>query len=261
MPDPGTSLVPPSLLGLARDPQVVLNWSSAHQQIPFLAEVQVARAHITALRCDPMLSDAEAARADAESAYNEIVFGGDGDAEEAERRVEAAKRRLEELRAHFEREGACSLGTPAIVGVAAVLSPVGAPPEDMADNRPNVAEGAVRAARAYEEAHGRSVKDVSGEHEDWPYDLHSTGAGGVRCIEVKGTTTGRILLSETERRAAHRFGPSYYLYVVRDPLGATRLTIIRDPLSSMTHDDTLYGSVRYVYEAKTWQAAANEETL
>ena len=84
--------------------------------------------------------------------------------------------------------------------------------------------------------------------------------GGVRCVEVKGTTTGKVLLSEPERRAAKRLSRSYYLYVVSNPLGAEpRLTIIRDPLAHMDHDDVLYSSARYVYDRRTWRGAADEE--
>ena len=131
----------------------------------------------------------------------------------------------------------------------------------MADRKPEVAQVAQALAWRYEEDHNRSVVDVSGEHRDYPYDLHSTGPGGPRLIEVKGTTTGRIILSENERRAARRFGPSYYLYVVRDPLGQPQLSIVRDPLGKMQHDNTLYSGVRYAFNATTWQAAADEEIV
>ncbi len=109
---------------------------------------------------------------------------------------------------------------------------------------------------------GRTAIDVSGEHDQYPYDLHSTGPGGTRCIEVKGTTTSRFLLSKNQRRAAHKLGKSYYLYIVRDPLGNhPHLTIIRDPLSKMDYDDVLYSGVRYVYNASTWRAAADEQEM
>ena len=100
---------------------------------------------------------------------------------------------------------------------------------------------------------------MSGEHERFPYDLHSKGPGGVRCIEVKGTTAGQFFLTENERRAAQRLGMAYYLYIVRDPLGTPKLTIIRNPLSRMTYDNVLYGGVRYVFNQSTWQAAGDEE--
>ena len=132
--------------------------------------------------------------------------------------------------------------------------------QDLSDARPDVAAAAEELARRHEERQGRRVRDVSGEHDKYPYDIHSTGPGGVRCIEVKGTTTGKIILSENQRRAARRLGRSYYLYAVRDPLGEhPRLTIIRDPLSRLDHDEVLYSGARYVYNPTTWRAAADEE--
>ena len=259
LPETGVPLVPQALQGLARDPQVVVNWSIQQQQLPYLAEAQALRARITALRRDPILADAQAALEAAQSAYDDLAFGGEGDDRAAEERKKAAGQRLEECRAHFEREAACSLGATEVVAVAVVLSTLAPPEADLADTRPEVAQAAHRLARKYEEEHGRTVRDVSGEHRDYPYDLLSSGPGGVRCIEVKGTTSGHIILSENERRAARRLGPGYYLYIVRDPRGSPRLTIIRDPLSKMTHDETLYSGVRYGYQASTWRAAADEE--
>ena len=148
-----------------------------------------------------------------------------------------------------------------MIGVAAVYSFIDAPEEDLADEKPAIGQKAEELAQAYEEKQGRVVKNVSGEHDDYPYDLHSTGPGGVRCIEVKGTTTGQFKLSENQRRTAKKLGKSYYLYIVRDPLGDhPKLTIVRDPLSKMEYDDVLYSGARYVYNATTWQAAADEET-
>jgi len=260
LPETGAPLVPQALQGLARDPQVVVNWNIQQQQLPYLAEAQALRARITALWRDPILADAQAALEAAQSAYAELAFGGEGDDRAAEERVRAAERRLRECYARFEREAACSLGATEVVAVAVVLSSLAPPEEDLADTRPEVAQAAHELARKHEEDHGRAVRDVSGEHRDYPYDLLSTGPGGVRCIEVKGTTSGRIILSENERRAAKRLGPGYYLYIVRDPLGSPRLTIIRDPLAKMTHDETLYSGVRYGYQASTWRAAADEES-
>ena len=141
-----------------------------------------------------------------------------------------------------------------------MFSLVEPPEEDLSDERPDVAAAAERLVREYEGRQKRTVKDVSGEHDKYPYDIHSTGPGGVRCIEVKGTTTGRIMLRENQRRAARRLGKSYYLYVVHDPLGEhPRLTIIRDPLSRLDHDEVLYSGARYVYNSTTWHAAADEE--
>jgi len=143
-----------------------------------------------------------------------------------------------------------------------VVALIDAPAEELIDERPDIGQKAEELARAYEKKHGREAKNVSGEHKMYPYDLHSTGPGGTRCIEVKGTTTGQFILKETQRRAAKKLGRAYYLYVVHDPLGEQpKLTIIRDPLSKMAYDDLLYSGARYVYRTSTWQAAADEEIL
>jgi len=258
-----TFLTPPHLSQWAREPQPVIAWSLAQQQLPFLQRVQRQRQHITALRRAPMLADAQAAELAANDAYNELVFAGDdADLSKIEARRNQTKARVADLTRQFELEAACSLGAPQIIGAAAVYALIDAPAEDMIDEKPYVGLKAEELAQAYEKKHGRDVRNVSGEHEMYPYDLHSTGPGGTRCIEVKGTTTGQFKLTENERRAAKKLSHAYYIYVVRDPLGAhPKLTIIRDPLSKMTYDDVLYSGARYVFNASTWQAAADEETL
>ena len=61
-------------------------------------------------------------------------------------------------------------------------------------------------------------------------------------------------------RAAQRFRGSYYLYVVTDPLGERpALSIIRDPWARLSPDNILYSGARYVYNARTWRAAADTE--
>lgn len=264
VPETGAPRIPPALLALAREPQVVLNWSIQHQQLACLRRVQQQRVRVSDLRRAPMLHDARLAVEGLTAAYNQAVFTAPADAppeslNELVGRQRQAQARYEALQRRFEREAACYLGAPEVVGVAAVLSMVDPTEEDVIDSRPEIAAAAERLARQYEVDHGRTVHSVSGEHADHPYDLHSSGPGGVRCIEVKGTTTGRVTLSENERRAAERLGPAYYLYVVRDPLGAARLSIIRNPAARMTPDATLYGNRRYVYKAATWQAATDEE--
>ncbi len=263
IPAEETFLTPPALSQWAQNPQPVIAWSLAEQQFPFLQQVQQHRRRITDLRRDPMLADALAAEQAATDAYNELVFAGDAaDLSDIEADRDRAKARVAALTRQFELEAGCSLGAPRIIGAAAVYALIEAPAADMIDERPDIGQKAEELAQAYEESHGRDVKNVSGEHTQYPYDLHSTGPGGTRCIEVKGTTTGQFKLSENQRRAAKKLGPAYYIYVVRDPLGAhPTLTIIRDPLSKMSYDDVLYSGARYVFNASTWQAAADEETL
>jgi len=251
--------VPQWMHGLARDPQVVLDWSIEHQQLPLLARSRELREWAVGLRREPMLADANQALKAATATYNEAVFDYWEDEAEVEHLKAQAEQRVQMLKSLYAHEAACSLGRTGIVGVAAVLSAVDAPTRDLVDTRHDIEVAAQELARKHEQAQGRTAKDVSGEHQVYPYDLHSTGAGGVRCIEVKGTTTGQFFMTENERRAAKRLGAAYYLYIVSDPCGSPRLTIIRDPLGKMTHDTTLYSGVRYGFSRSTWQAASDEE--
>ena len=262
VPESEAFLVSETLTELARDPEPVIAWSIHAQQLPFLREIQAQRTAITQLRRDPLLADAQAAECAALEAYNDLAFAltEDESLQEAETARERAAARVEALTRQFNHEGACSLGPTRVIGVAVVFSLVEPPTEDLQDERPDIGAKAEALAQAYEARQGRRATNVSGEHDQYPYDLHSTGPGGTRCIEVKGTTTGNVKLSENQRRAARRLEKSYYLYIVRDPLSDhPRLTIIRDPLSKMDYDDVLYSGARYVYNAKTWRKAADEE--
>lgn len=252
--------VPDSLREASRTPQAAVDWSMDQAQLPFLAQTRRGRGVVTELRRGPMLADARLAERAAQAVYDDLAFS-DEDPAEAERRLQQARGRVRSLEQQFAREAACSLGPTRVVGLAAVFSLVGEPEEELIDERPRIADAAMAHARRHEQGQGRQTRDVTGEHTDYPYDLHSTGPGGVRCIEVKGTTTGRIILPESERRAAQRLGHSYYLYIVRDPLGEhPTLSIVRDPWAKMAHDDVLYSGARYVYTARTWGAAADETT-
>lgn len=262
IPAPDTFLVPEALARCAQDPRDAIEWSIKEQQLSFLQEVQQQRDYVTRLRQEPLLADAQAFVEEANYAYNEMVFAALENAElvKAEARRKEAQERVEALLWQFNHEGACSLTGTHVIGVAAVLSLIESPAQDLSDERPDMAAAAEELARQYETRQGREVRNVSGEHDQYPYDLHSVGPGGVRCIEVKGTMTGHVLLSENQRRAASRLGKSYYLYIVHDPLSDyPRLAIIRDPLSKMAHDDVLYSGARYVYHGPTWHAAADEE--
>jgi superfamily II DNA or RNA helicase len=262
VPESEAFKVPETLAELAADPEPVIAWSTHHQQLPFLNEVQAQRAVITGLRRDPLLADAQDAKRAAIQTYNELAFAPAE--EESFELVEAIRRqatkRVENLTWQFAHEGACSLGQSRVLGVAAVFSLIEPPREELRDERPDIAAKAEALVQAYEERQGRGVVNVSGEHDQYPYDLHSVGPGGTRCIEVKGTTTGNFKLSENQRRTARRLGRSYYLYVVRNPLADhPQLSIIRDPLSRMEHDEVLYSGARYIYNVSTWRAAADEE--
>lgn len=263
LPAPQAGEAPAALQAWAATPATVLTWSIGQQQLPLLERVRGARQAITDLRCGPLLADATAAAEAAQTALADLVFSTpDAATEELEARVDRANARVAALAAQFAHEAACSLGPAHVVAVAAVTALLGAPETDMEDERPAIGKRAEALALEYELKQGRAARNVSGRYDEYPYDIHSTGPGGARCIEVKGTTNGAIKLSETQRRAARKLGRSYYLYVIDDPLGAQpRLTIIRDPLSKMEYDQTLHSGVRYVFHAQTWRSAADEAIL
>lgn len=260
IPNSQPALVPQWLQGLVRDPEPALHWSIVQQQLPFLTETRVVRVQTVNLRREATSLDALAGLHEAQQAYNNTVFGiSEEDPMLTEQRLNDAKRRVCQVQWQYEHEASCWLGRPEIVAVAAVLPLSDTPPDEMPDQKHAIETAAMRCAASYEVTRGRQPIDVTGEHEHYPYDLHSTGPGGPRCIEVKGTTTGRVFLSENERRAGLRLGNAYYLYIVADPLGTARLSIIRDPLHKLNASVVLPGNVRYGYDASAWRAAADEE--
>jgi superfamily II DNA or RNA helicase len=260
VPATGHPPVPAWMQALTRDPLVVWEWCVARQQLPWLREGTCHRKRTTGLRRAALLGEARQALATAEQAHQDAVWFSSADADETEAYLLRAERRVRELTDRLAHEEACSLAYPQFVGVAAVLPMTGSPPEEeLADSRPEVAQAAMAAAEHYEREYGRQPVDVTGEHEHYPYDLHSVGPGGPRCIEVKGTTTGRFIMSENERRAAKRLGTAYYLYVVSEPLTKPEVNIIRNPYARLQPDEVLTSGVRYSFDRATWTAATDEK--
>lgn len=261
IPCTSVASIPQWMEGLARGPQVVLDWCTEYMGLPYLHTMREQRRWVVNLRRTPMLADATANCEQAQTARDAAAFGAEADLDATEQDLQSANARMGDLVARFAREEALSLTRPELVGLAAVLPVSDEPTHDMPDTTREVEARAQEWAVLYEQRQGRSANDVSGEHRQFPYDLHSSGPGGPRCIEVKGTTTGRFMLSENERRAAQRLGAGYYLYIVEDPLGKPKLTILRDPLSKMKHDHELFGGVRYVFNHTTWHSARDEEIV
>lgn len=254
--------VPASLLALSMDARPVSNWSLARQQLAWLGQVRTGRQDTVRMRREPMLADAQRALVEAQDMLNTAVFGISEDPElvnKSSERLAATQTRLQMLEDRFLREETCSLVWPAVLGVAAVLPVEGAPDQDMVDMKRKIEDAAMAYAELYEQKHLRAVKNVTGEHKQYPYDLYSSGPGGPRCIEVKGTTAGDILLSRNERVAAQHLGSGYYLYIVSDPLGKPSLNIVRNPAARMQPDAELHGEVKYAYYKSTWHAVSDEE--
>ncbi|MGE5485884.1 MAG: helicase-related protein [Ignavibacteriales bacterium] len=174
---------------------------------------------------------------------SEKVRAGDASARRDLERVKARQRLLAQQRdialAMMRREPEMiSPGTVAFLAHALVVP--SSDPEDVRRYDKSVEAVAVKVARAYEEANGAIVSDVSapdlaraaGLIERPGFDLLSRyGSGEERAIEVKGRAlTGDIELSENEWAKACNLRERYWLYVVFDcGTPHPRLFRIRDP--------------------------------
>jgi hypothetical protein len=169
--------------------------------------------------------------------------GGDTWARNELARIKKRQRALVARRraalAALEREP--ELITPgAVTFLAHVLVIPSDDPEDRKRYDAKVEAVAVQEARAYEEAHGAEVVDVSTAElaraaglEDYPgFDLLSRRPDGEeRAIEVKGRArVGDVELSENEWIKAGTVQCDYWLYVVYNcAMPRPRLWCIRDP--------------------------------
>jgi hypothetical protein len=113
-------------------------------------------------------------------------------------------------------------------------------PEERARYDANVEAVAMQETRAYEEASGATVHDVSkpagaraADLEDHPgFDILAIDPNGERrAIEVKGrAASGEVELTENEWIKACNLGPRYWLYVVYDCASPRpRLLRVQDP--------------------------------
>jgi hypothetical protein len=113
-------------------------------------------------------------------------------------------------------------------------------PEERARYDANVEAVAMQETRAYEEARGATVHDVSkpagaraADLEDHPgFDILAIDPNGERrAIEVKGrAASGEVELTENEWIKACNLGPHYWLYVVYDCASPRpRLLRVQDP--------------------------------
>ena len=117
-------------------------------------------------------------------------------------------------------------------------------PEDKKRHDKEIELVAMRVTKAYEEAQGATVKDVSTKERastaglgDYPgFDLHSLRPGGAeRAIEVKGRAgVGDVDISENEWAKACNLREKYWLYIVFDCASSQpRLIRIQDPWSKL----------------------------
>ncbi len=168
----------------------------------------------------------------------------------ASRHLEEVRRWQQELKAREERALAIlrreiELVEPGdVTFLAHALVLPSADPEDRERHDKEVERIAMQVARAYEEAQGAQVHDVSTPEkarliglDQWPgFDLLSRRRDGEqRCIEVKGRrAVGDVELKENEWAKAAILRDQYWLYVVYDCAGAhPRLLRVQDPFGSL----------------------------
>lgn len=186
--------------------------------------------------------------------------------------------RREALKEEIRLERNVTVDAPRILGVAAVIADPSAvsysddPPSGLVseDESPGMARDdeieavGMRVATNYEEAHGWTVDDVSGE-DHGGFDLRSIrynddGAlGAVRYVEVKARSrTGKIRLTSNEWKKARHFGDEYWLYVVTqaatdDP----ELTRIQNPAARFSEGENIFAT-GYIIDQDAWQSRASE---
>jgi superfamily II DNA or RNA helicase/transcriptional regulator with XRE-family HTH domain len=189
----------------------------------------------------------EAELAAARSRLADKARGGDRRAKGELTRIKTRQQKLAEQRdlalARLRREPELIVpGEVTFLAHALVLP--SSDPEDRQRHDDAVEAVAVQVARAYEEAAGATVKDVStpalalraglGEHPG--FDLHSRRPDGAeRCIEVKGrAAVGDVDVSENEWAKACNLRERYWLYVVYGCAGPRpQLQRVPDPFGSL----------------------------
>jgi superfamily II DNA or RNA helicase len=255
-----------SLLTMAED---IEEWSLDHVLEPYLAELQVERAHETGIIRDYL-----------RRSFDTLIARSQGKLMEYEQRaargidmglsIQDERRHLDDLRrrqatraAEVEREALLALGAPEILGVAAVMTVNDAGRSTLrTGERPMrrsdlVEEAAMAYAVAHETGRGWAVEDVSAQSPG--YDLLSRGpTGEVRYIEVKGRAgVGAVELSANEWLKAEQLGEAYWLYIVTDALTSPGLHVVQDPAHRLAREEVM-PQVRYRVAQQGWRRVAEQ---
>jgi superfamily II DNA or RNA helicase len=189
----------------------------------------------------------EAELAAARARYMDKARGGDARAKGELTKVKERQRRLSDIRqealAVLRREPEL-IAPGEITFLAHALIRPSDDPLDRKRRDDEIEATAMCVARAWEEAEGAVVRDVStpelaraANQADYPgFDLLSARSGSeVRAIEVKGRAgIGDVELTENEWAKACNLRGQYWLYVVYDCAGAhPRLLRIQDPFGRL----------------------------
>jgi len=158
----------------------------------------------------------------------------------------------EKMEERLSRERHLTLGSPRILGTAAVVPATGA---GRIASDPEVEAAGMRVAMEYERKHDRSPSDVSGKNLG--YDVVSEGDDEVRYIEVKARVgEGQIFLTPNEWMTSKQLGPKAWLYVVANAMDKPQLYAIQDPASKLRPAREVK-IVRYVVQRDEWKKVAS----
>ncbi len=246
---------PPDALDLL-DPRAAADFLKSGYQLECRTRAQKEREHFASVCRDYLVKSFEARLKRAQERVMELMAR-----ERESPEVALARQRAEQDLAEIERTRAERLagldrlavartGPIRHVGTAIVLEPHTSPDVQAAaladELDPNVRRKSEIAAEdravAHEEASGWTCERVG--HMKIGFDVRShrlrdtnSGEIEVKRIEVKGRMRGQpVRLTTNEWYHAQQLGPSYWLYVVWDPLGASpELQIIQNPAECLDH--------------------------
>jgi superfamily II DNA or RNA helicase len=231
--------------------QAVTNWVRVNVQLSSVDEQRAQRLRQAELRARYLEEAMDVQQHHWESRWaeaDEKVYRGDTSyrlaRDEAQRRVEELKRRRADKLEAFRRLGVVRPGPVAHLGTAWVVPPDAPDDPELSPWRsdPEVERAAMAYVMAHERQHGRNPEDVSARRDGSGFDIRSVGRNAatgeleVRRIEVKGrsSTAGDVGLYRTEWRAAERFGPGFWLYVVYSATTDTpRMVTVQDPFARL----------------------------
>jgi hypothetical protein len=240
----------------------VIGWCIQNQLAPYreqvserrIGEIEIIRRYlresfdVLIARSDGMLMDYEHKQSTGKDMRIKI-------AEEERRNADLRRRKTERL-TRAERESMISLSEPRIVGIAAILPSQPQSVTDISDMHRDdeVERAAIAHVLAYEAQNQRTAEDLS--PLKLPYDIRSTDTErNTRYIEVKGRAgLGGVELSEREWLTAENLGDDYWLYIVINAKTNPTLTIIRNPVQTMTASE-IVRRTRYHIPVETWKQA------
>jgi superfamily II DNA or RNA helicase len=198
-----------------------------------------------------------------------------------ERNLERLETRKEELDEEIELESSVTVEEPKVMGIAALIPAPANVTYEVTDGEQEIKDDAgqdymarneeieavgMEEARAYEEAQGWQVEDVSKE-DHGGFDLRSLRFSeedgsheGTRYIEVKARArSGKIRLTANEWKKARKFEDQYWIYVVTQAASENpELTRIQNPAQTLEQGEDVFATGFEIPE-KRWREKKSVE--